>query len=63
VTVGDGVSVAVGVTVGVGVRVAVAVAQGVPWPWHQVILTLSTRQPSLDVVVSLAIRQRNLLNV
>lgn len=58
-TVGVGVTVAVAV----GVGVAVAVEQGVPWPWHQVILTLSTRQPSLEAVVSLAIRQRSLLGI
>ena len=57
------VGVAVGVTVGVGVKVAVGDAQGVPCPWHQVMLTVSTRQPSLDSPVSLAIRQRSLPRV
>ena len=57
------VGVAVGVIVGVGVKVAVGDAQGVPCPWHQVMLTVSTRQPSLDSPVSLAIRQRSLPRV
>ena len=57
------VGVAVGVTVGVGVKVAVGDAHGVPCPWHQVMLTVSTRQPSLDSLLSLAIRQRSLPGV
>jgi hypothetical protein len=56
------VDVAVAVAVGVGVTggVGVAVHGG---PEHHVILTVSTRQPSLDPAVSLAIRQRSLPNV
>ena len=61
-----GVTVTVGVTVGltVGVTVAVGVGvgegHGVPIPWHQVMSSVSTRQPSLEPVVSLAKRQRSL---
>jgi hypothetical protein len=62
VTVGVALGVVVGVAVAVAVAVTVAVgdAQGVPCPWHQARLTVSTRQPSFEPVVSLAIRQRSL---
>jgi len=62
VPVGVTVGVRVGVTVGVGVGV-IGVGVGVhggPWPWHQVMSTVSTRQPSFDPLLSLAIRQRSL---
>jgi hypothetical protein len=49
----------------VGVDEAVAVALGVGeghgFGTHPAILTVSTRQPSLEPLVSLAIRQRSLL--
>ena len=63
VTVGVTVGLTVGVGVGVGVigGVGVGVGHGVPSPWHQVMSTVSTRQPSLEPPVSLAIRQRSLL--
>ena len=67
VIVGVAVAVAVGVAVGVamGVDEAVAVALGVGegqgFGTHPAILTVSTRQPSLEPLVSLAIRQRSLL--
>jgi len=51
----------IAVDLGEGVGVVVGVAQGVPIPWHQVMLTVSTRQPSPEPVESLAIRHRNLL--
>jgi hypothetical protein len=51
------VALAVGVTVGVGDWVGVAV--GVPGLWHSVTTTSSTRQPSLEPLVSLAMRQRS----
>jgi hypothetical protein len=68
VAVGVAVTVAVGVTVTVTVAVAVAVGVGViggvgvavqGGPWQPKTLTVSTRQPSLAPLVSLAIRQRN----
>src|SRR6266542_6607417 len=40
---------------GVGVGVGV----GVPEKWHQTMLLVSTRQPSLEPALSLAIRQRS----
>ena len=75
VIVGVAVAVAVGVgeTVTVGLAVAVAVAVGVALAeavgvgvhpakkWHQVMLTVSTRHPSFELLLSLAIRQRSLL--
>jgi hypothetical protein len=57
VTVGEAVAVAVGVEEAVGV--ALGVGHGLFT--QPKISTVSTRQPSLDPVVSLAIRQRNLL--
>jgi sugar/nucleoside kinase (ribokinase family) len=59
VEVGGGVSVAVAVGVAVGVGGTVGVGDGVPEKWHQTILAVSTRQPSLEPVLSLAIRQRS----
>jgi len=65
VIVGVAVAVGVGVGVAVGVDEAVAVALGVGeghgFGTHPAILTVSTRQPSLEPLVSLAIRQRSLL--
>jgi hypothetical protein len=77
VTLGLAVGVGVGVIVGVAVAVAVGVALGVAVGVEDAvgvavgvghgsltqpkISTVSTRQPSLDPVVSLAIRQRSLL--
>jgi hypothetical protein len=61
-----GVGCGLGVTLGaVGVDVTVGVGagdgeHGGPCPWHQVMLTVSTRQPSLEPLVSLAIRQRSM---
>lgn len=61
VALGVTVGVAEGLAVGVGVNVAVAVAVGVHGgPWHQLISIVSTRQPSLEPLLSLAILQRNL---
>ena len=69
VGVGEGVIAGVGVTVGVTVGVPEGVGVGViggvgvgehGGPWHQVMLKVSTRQPSLEPLVSLAIRQRRL---
>ena len=60
---GTGVGLGVGGGAGVpngGVGVAVGEGHGVPCPWHQVMWRLSTRQPSLPPLVSLAIRQRSL---
>jgi len=67
--VGVGVGVIVGVTVAVGVTVGVTVGVpdgvgvgegvGVPEKWHQTTLAVSTRQPSPEPLLSLAIRQRN----
>jgi hypothetical protein len=63
VGVGVGVSVAVGVavavTVGVIVGVGGGVGVGVPLKWHQTIFAVSTRQPSLEPLLSLAILQRS----
>ena len=58
------VAVAVGVAVGVAEAVAVALGVGVGHGFgtHPAILTVSTRQPSLEPLVSLAIRQRSLLS-
>ena len=44
---------------GVGVGVGGGVGVGVPEKWHQTILVVSTRQPSLEPALSLAIRQRS----
>jgi hypothetical protein len=52
-----GVEVALAVAVVVGVAVAVGV--GVPLKWHQTASAVSTRQPSLEVLLSLAILQRS----
>ena len=71
VGVGLGVSVAVGVAVGVTVGVTVGLTVGVTEgvgvgvhddrsAWHPITLTVSTRQPSLEPLLSLAIRQRSL---
>ena len=64
VIVGVAVAVAVGVAVGVdeAVAVAVGVGEGHGFGTHPAILTVSTRQPSLEPLVSLAIRQRSLLS-
>ena len=69
VIVGVTVGVTVGLTVGVGVIGGVGVGVGVPHGCvvlpsrgtgtHAVILTVSTRQPSPEPLVSLAIRQRS----
>ncbi len=63
VIVGVAVAVAVGVAVGVddAVAVAVGVGEGHGFVTHPAILTVSTRQPSFEPLVSLAIRQRSLL--
>ena len=59
VAVALGVVVAVTVGVGVGVALGGAVGVGVHGgPWHPKVLTVSTRQPSLAPLASLAIRQR-----
>ena len=63
VTVGVTVGVAVGVGVGVIDGVGVGVGHGVPSPWHQVMSTVSTRQPSSEPLLSLAIRQRSVLGI
>ena len=57
---GDGAGVGVGVGVGVGLGGIVGVGEhgGTPWPWHQLISMESTRQPSPEPVLSLAIRHR-----
>lgn len=61
VALGVTVAVAEGLALGVGVNVAVAVAVGEQGgPWHQLISIVSTRQPSLEPLLSLAILQRNL---
>ncbi len=72
VALGVVVDVAVAVAVGVDEGVPVAVAVGVALAgvvgvgvhpakmWHQVMLTVSTRQPSLEPLLSLAMRQRSL---
>ena len=59
VFVGEAVTVGVGVGVIGGVAVAVGVGHG--FGTQPAILTLSTRQPSLEPLVSLAMRQRSLL--
>jgi hypothetical protein len=62
VTLGVAVGVPVGVTDGVGVGVIGGVGVGVHdngSPWHPITLTVSTRQPSLEPLVSLAMRQRS----
>ena len=62
VTVGVAVGVTVGVTVGLTVGVTEGVGVGVHddgSPWHPITLTVSTRQPSLEPLVSLAMRQRS----
>jgi hypothetical protein len=62
VTVGVIVAVTVAVAVGVGVGVG-GVGVGVhggPCPAHQVMWSVSTRQPSLPPLMSLAMRQRSL---
>lgn len=60
-----GVFVGVAVTVGVGVGViggvALGVGEGQGIGAHPAMLIVSTRQPSLEPPVSLAIRQRSLL--
>jgi hypothetical protein len=61
VFVGLAVAVAVGVGVGVIGGVAVGVGVGHGTGAQPAILTVSTRQPSLEPPVSLAIRQRSLL--
>lgn len=70
VTVAVAVGVALGVTLAVAVGdgdtvgVAVGVAVGVHGgPWHQLTSTVSTRHPSLEPPISLAIRQRNLPSI
>ena len=60
VAVGVAVNVAVAVGVGLCSTVGVGVAVGVPKKWQAYTVTSSTRQPSLEPVVSLAMRQRNL---
>ena len=61
VAVAVGVAVNVAVAVGVGLPgVDVGVAQGVPCSWQKLIFTVSTRHPSLEPLLSLAIRQRSL---
>ena len=65
VTVGVGVAVAVGVgvtvAVGVGVSLAVGVGVGQGLFTQPKISIVSTRQPSFEPVVSLAIRQRSFM--
>ena len=61
VMVGVAVAVTVAVAVGVGVVGGVTVGVGHGSFTQPKISTVSTRQPSLDPVVSLAIRQRSLL--
>ena len=61
VGVGETVTVAVAVAVLVGVGVIGGVGVGLHGiPWHRLILTVSTRQPSAELLLSLAIRQRSL---
>src|SRR5512133_3885051 len=65
---GSGVERDLGVGLGLGVGGGVGVpnggvgvgVHGGPTPRHQVMFTVSTRQPSLPPLVSLAIRQRSL---
>jgi hypothetical protein len=59
VGVGLGGIVAVGVAVGVGVSGGGGVGVQDGPPWHQVTSTVSTRQPSPEPLLSLAILQRN----
>jgi hypothetical protein len=54
------VALGVVVAVAVGLGGTVGVAVGVPKIWHSVTTTLSTRQPSLEPLVSLAIRHRSI---
>jgi hypothetical protein len=63
VSVGVAVGVDEAVAVGVGVigGVALGVGEGHGFGTHPAILTVSTRQPSLEPLLSLAIRQRSLL--
>jgi len=61
VAVAVGVAVAVAVGVDDAVAVAVGVGEGHGFGTHPAILTVSTRQPSFEPLVSLAIRQRSLL--
>ena len=63
VGVDEAVAVGVGVAVSVGVGVAVGVGVGHGIGRQPIISTVSTRQPSVDPVVSLAIRHRSLLSV
>ena len=56
---GAGVGVTLGVGLGVGVIGGVGVGVGVPKKWHQTTLIVSTRQPSLEPLLSLAILQRS----
>jgi hypothetical protein len=54
----------VGVDVGVALGGAVGVGEhGGPIPRHQMILTVSTRQPSSEPLVSVAILQRSVPSV
>ena len=57
---GLGVGADLGVGAGVGVGVAVGVSHEIGS--HPLIVTVSTRQPSLAPLLSLAIRQRNLIS-
>jgi hypothetical protein len=55
-----------GEAVGVGVCVAVAVGVGEqrpPGSWHQLISTVSTRQPAREPLISLAILHRSLPSI
>ncbi len=63
VSVGVAVGVDEAVAVGVGVigGVALGVGEGHGFGTHPAILTVSMRQPSLEPLLSLAIRQRSLL--
>lgn len=63
VVVGVAVDEAEAVAVGVGVigGVALGVGVGHGFGTHPAILTVSTRQPSLEPLLSLAIRQRSLV--
>ena len=60
VTVGVALGVTVGVTEGVGVEGGVGVGeQRPPGSWHQLTSTVSTRQPSFEPLLSLAILHRS----
>ena len=66
--VGLATAVAVGVAEDEALGVAVAVAVGVgeqrpPGNWHQLILTVSTRQPAREPLMSLAILHRSLPSI